>query len=258
VKSKEYYFTLDGTFWGKSSAGQVCHSPIHMQPTRDLLWFFKNQNPPKISRDQFPYSTTTSQPWWFRLVIWWKVTYDYFKIISSSHPAADNTNTNSGSVFVITKKELLSSSDYDLKKHNKLQLNFFFLFEEEHYSWKKIRSILNVCVCIFHQVPTCIPVIFGFDFLKIFFSFYKKKNTEPFLPSQQNVVYFLCAILSQPSQSLNEKQHLQTMILNLPRRYSNPDFDDLICICKWHQSKKLQSGLEGRNDNSSTPSLSWP
>jgi len=63
------------------------------------------------------------------------VTYDYFKIISSSHPAADNTNTNSGSVFVITtKKELLSSSDYDLKKHNKLQLNFFFLFEEEHYS----------------------------------------------------------------------------------------------------------------------------
>jgi len=66
---------------------------------------------------------------------------------------------------------------------------------------KKIRSILNVCVCIFHQVPTCIPVIFGFDFLKIFFSFYKK-NTEPFLPSQQNVVYFLCAILSQPSQSL--------------------------------------------------------
>jgi len=57
------------------------------------------------------------------------VTYDYFKIISSSHPAADNTNT----VFVITKK-VLSSSDYDLKKHNKLQLNFFFLFEEEHYS----------------------------------------------------------------------------------------------------------------------------
>jgi len=63
------------------------------------------------------------------------VTYDYFKIISSSHPAADNTNTNSGSVFVITTKKelLLSSSDYDLKKHNKLQLNFFFLFEEEHY-----------------------------------------------------------------------------------------------------------------------------
>jgi len=54
------------------------------------------------------------------------VTYDYFKIISSSHPAADNTNT----VFVITKKELLSSSDYDLKKHNKLQLNFFFFLKK--------------------------------------------------------------------------------------------------------------------------------
>jgi len=59
-----------------------------------------------------------------------------------------------------------------------------------------------------------------------------------------------CTLLSQPSQSL---KHLQT--LNLPRRYLNPDFD---LICKWHQSKKLQSGLEGWNDNSSTPSLSWP
>jgi len=66
------------------------------------------------------------------------VTYDYFKIISSSHPAADNTNTNSGSVFVITKKELLSSSDYDLKKHNKLQLNFFFFLKKNIIHEKKL------------------------------------------------------------------------------------------------------------------------